>query len=1292
MSKRRQRRRTTAKTAAGVVGRGAGPPAGEVQLERQVRRRLATAEPLRGLLEQVSAGELPVEVEGVHGGFAALLLSWLRDAAGGPLLVVTPTEQEADLLAGDLRLFRRAATDDSTAATPGAAGGRDALGRATASGATPGAGTGAGAGSTDDAGTAGATGTWRAAATTGAASAAGTAGGMRGASDTGAASGTGAAGTTGGMAAAGAARTANAHVSAETSGGVRRFPWWGLLPYAHASPLPAVFGERAGVLAELVAAPDSVDIVVTSLRALLTPVPPADYLRQRIVTFAVGADIDPIAAEERLVALGYVRVPRVSIHGEFSVKGEVIDVYPFGREHALRVVLEFDTIEEVRAFEPATQRSVEVLERATIYPVREVHIAGATLDTLAANLERAAHAHQPETGSALLLEALARDPDARGAELFYPLCFDAPATLTDILPANALLVLVAEERLASTFAAVRKEYHELYRQALAAGHFGPMPKSLLLDYPALVDRFPRRVLWHELARLAPSAATGYQPITPRHRLACDPPRSFFGNIPFFRDELARTVEGGYDVFIFAVYEHQAERVRALLGDLGRSARISVIPQSISAGFTLPAARIVVIQENEIFGRKRRIPRETRAVKSEAIDSFVDLTAGDYVVHVNYGIGRYHGLDRLRAMGNERDYIDLEFGGDERVYLPIEQVNLIQRYVGKEGRAPKLDRIGGKAWESRKAKVRKSVEELAERLVLLYARRKQVQGTAFEADTDWQAQFEAGFPYQETDDQIRCIEEVKADMEAPSPMDRLVCGDVGFGKTEVALRAAFKAVMGGKQVAVLTPTTILAEQHFETFGERFAQFPARVEMLSRFRSKREQRAVVAAVAAGAVDVVVGTHRLIQKDVKFKNLGLLVIDEEQRFGVRHKERLKELKTHIDCLTLTATPIPRTLHMSLTKIRDMSTITTPPQNRLPIETFIQEFDEALVADAVRKELARRGQVFYLHNRVRSIQQVRAFLTRLLPEASIDFAHGQMDETALEEVMHRFVGGEFEVLVATSIIENGLDIPNVNTIVIDRADMFGIAQLYQLRGRVGRSDRPAYAYLFYPKDRALTELAMKRLKIISDFTDLGSGFKVALKDLEVRGAGNLLGGEQSGDILAVGYDLYVRLLDQAIALLEGNGGGRGLDLEAPDVYLELEYSGYIPDDYIPEPVVKMEVYKKISAVTTAAELEQIHGELTDRFGPLPEVVLSLLSIAEIRIACRRLAISSLREQRGVVRVEFARMQQVSVDKVMRLLTESQGSVRLDPQRPNCLLIDTGTIGLREKSEFLSERLGSLV
>jgi transcription-repair coupling factor (superfamily II helicase) len=495
------------------------------------------------------------------------------------------------------------------------------------------------------------------------------------------------------------------------------------------------------------------------------------------------------------------------------------------------------------------------------------------------------------------------------------------------------------------------------------------------------------------------------------------------------------------------------------------------------------------------------------------------------------------------------------------------------------------------------------------------------------------------------------------------------------------------VMGGKQVAMLAPTTILAEQHFETFQERFRGFPVQVQMLSRFVAAAGQKRVARELAEGKVDVVIGTHRLLQPDVRFKNLGLMVVDEEQRFGVRDKERLKELRASVDCLTLTATPIPRTLHMSLMKIRDMSVIETPPANRYPIETFIQEFDEGLVARAVRQELDRGGQVYYLHNRIETMDRVLSFLVRLLPEVRIVSAHGRMDEEGLEEVMHRFIRGDYQVLLATSIIENGLDIPNVNTIIIDRADMFGIAQLYQLRGRVGRSDQPAYAYLFYPDRRAISELAMKRLRIISDFTELGSGFKVALKDLEIRGAGNLLGREQHGDILAVGLDMYLKLLDEAVAGL----GGETRE-EPAEVYLELEYSGFIPDSFIAEPMEKMEMYKKIASICTEGELEAVQRVLEDRFGPMPEEVLSLFSIAEIRILCRRLAVASLKEKAGVVRVEFSRVAQVSVDRVLRLMAESGGSVSLDPNSPQCLLIRTGNVGLKDKSEFISERLSQLL
>ena len=695
---------------------------------------------------------------------------------------------------------------------------------------------------------------------------------------------------------------------------------------------------------------------------------------------------------------------------------------------------------------------------------------------------------------------------------------------------------------------------------------------------------------------------------------------------------------------------------------------------------------MLVAEAEIFGRRARQAKTNKPVRAEAIDTFVELEPGDYVVHIQYGIGLFKGIERIRALGRERDYVKLEYAEEETVFVPIEQVNLVQRYIGNEGSAPRLDMLGSKSWESRKTRVKKSVEDIAGQLVALYSKRKSQRGFPFPPDTEWQTMFEAAFPFEETPDQLRCVEEIKEDMEAAFPMDRLVCGDVGYGKTEVAVRACFKAVMGGKQTAFLAPTTILVEQHYENFGQRFARFPVKIAMLSRLVNNKRAREVIEGIKNGSIDILVGTHRIIQKDIMFKDLGLLVIDEEQRFGVKAKERLKELKTNVDCLTLSATPIPRTLHMSLLKIRDMSILATPPRNRRPIETTVEEWNEERAARAIRDEAARGGQVFFLHNRIEDLDETRLKLQRLVPELLIETAHGQMDARSLEDVMHRFVHGGFHVLVSTTIIENGIDIPNVNTIIIDRADRYGVSQLYQLRGRVGRSDRLAYAYLFYPAGRALTELAMKRLQVISDFTELGSGFKIAMKDMEIRGAGNLLGAEQSGDILSVGFDLYLRLLDEAIRKLQDeNYAGEN------ETLLDLEYSGFIPDRYIDNPQQKMEVYKKIASIRDREEGEAVTAELVDRFGPLPDEVESLLALADIRILCRALSISSLRERDGQARVEFSRVALVDVDRLLRLIRESAGSVRLAPDASNVIMLKTGAVGLKEKSAFLRERLERL-
>jgi len=1053
---------------------------------------------------------------------------------------------------------------------------------------------------------------------------------------------------------------------------VLSFPWWGTLPYGQGHPLPAVHGLRTSVLSRLQNRERS--LIVTSLRGLLNPLPDPGEFKDRAVYLSVGSSVDTQELAQTLADLGYLRVPRVSLRGEFALRGEVVDVYPYGGDEATRIIFDFDSITRIRRFEPFTQASVSEMEAVRIPPTREVVFDEKALRLLASNLERAG---SDEPAVQELVEQLRLDPDTPGSEYLFPLCSGSRSSLIDYLGPDSLLLAVDSEGLAAGSEVLRREYMELYRKSRLGG-FSPPPRQILLDFSTLEAAFNRTVHLRSLK--------GKREEGRRILMGCDPPRSFFGNLSFLKEELQNLIQLSYRVFVFAEYAQQAERLRALLKDL----EVTVLPQGISRGFALPALKILVIEENEIFGRKRRIPRSVAKAQSRAIDSFVDLNPGDFVVHLQYGIGLFNGIERIKAAGHERDYICLEYDGEEKVFLPIEQVNLIQAYIGQDGKRPKLDKLGGKSWQSKKERVRRSVEQMARRLVSLYSVRSTVKGFVFPSDTDWQSEFEARFPYQETEDQLRAIEEVKADMESSRPMDRLICGDVGYGKTEVALRSAFKAVMGGKQVALLAPTTILAEQHFETFEERFSGYPVAIKMLSRFVKPKQQKQVLASLAEGRTDIVIGTHRLLQRDVKPKNLGLMIVDEEQRFGVKDKERLKELKTAIDCLTMTATPIPRTLHMALMKIRDMSIINTPPQNRYPIETFIQEFDEEVICRAVRQEIDRGGQVYYLHNRVQTIPRVESFLTRLMPEVRVATAHGQMREEQLEEVMHSFIRGDVQLLLSTTIIENGLDIPNVNTIVIDRADMFGISQLYQLRGRVGRSDMPAYAYLFYPKGRVVSELAMKRLRIISDFTELGSGFKIALKDLEIRGAGNLLGREQHGDILAVGLDMYLRLLDEAIDELKVEHEAE--EAQPPEVYLELQYSGYVPDSYVPAAMEKMELYKRIASVVGYEELEALEREVADRFGPLPEDVRSLFAIAEIRILCRRLFISSLKERDGRATVEFSKLSQISVDRVMTLIKESGASVSLDPKQPNCLIIKTGRIGLKEKSEFISERLSRLL
>lgn len=1080
---------------------------------------------------------------------------------------------------------------------------------------------------------------------------------------------------------------------------VYQLSWWGLVPYRPASKGSRVFGKRASVLAKMVERKNRGTfkestrpcIFVMTERAFLTPVPSANYIQSLLFSVHKGDNFDPQKLSAHLTSQGYVRVPRVTMPGEFTLRGEVLDIFMPGEDLAYRITFDFDTIEKITSFSTENQQSKESVESLLIYPMKEV----VWTDELVGYLEKiiADNAHLYPSKLEDFLSELYVAKESSAEELFYPLLFasdgvgtdkvcadgapicKAPSIL-DYISSDVTVLFVDYDRLDNADESFVREYEGLYNKVRLERDVPP-PYVLLHSFKALKNLHNKKIV---LRTIHGNNAFAEE----RLCINCEASKSYFGNITFLREQITELSSQDWRFFVFADSENQANRVKELLKEF---TNVHVLPLSISRGFSIPEKKIAVIQENEIFGRKKHAPKSIKQAKSSVIDTFVELNPEDFVVHVNYGIGKFKGIERVKALGNERDYIKIEYADEEVVFIPIEQVNLVQRYIGNEGNAPKLDRLGSKSFENRKNRVQKSVEDIANRLIALYSKRKAARGFPFPKDNEFQIAFEAAFPYEETEDQLTCIAEIKSDMEKAVPMDRLICGDVGYGKTELAMRAAFKAVLGGKQVALLAPTTILAEQHYENALERFEKFPVRIGHLSRFVPLAEQKKIIASVKSGEIDILVGTHRIIQKDIVFKDLGLMIIDEEQRFGVKDKERLKELKTSIDSLAMSATPIPRTLHMSLLKIRDMSILNTPPHNRQPIETVIDAYNDDRVASAIRQEVERGGQVFYLHNRVESLDEVRRKLEKIVPEMLIDIAHGQMSAQELDDIFRRFKLGGFHVLIATTIVENGIDIPNVNTIIIDRADMYGVSQLYQLRGRVGRSDRKAFAYLLYPENRVLSEIAMKRLQVISDFTELGSGFKIAMKDMEIRGAGNLLGKDQSGDVYSVGFDLYLRLLEQAIQRLSNE------DYEQEsEPLLELEYTGFIPETYITNAQTKMEIYKKIAAVSTQDELENVYLELEDRFGPIPDEVQSLLCLAEIRIICKKLAISCLKEKQGHLTVEFAKVHDISVEKVLRLMQENPGLVKLDATKPNVLIIQTGKIELKQKSQFIRKYLEALV
>jgi transcription-repair coupling factor (superfamily II helicase) len=1005
-------------------------------------------------------------------------------------------------------------------------------------------------------------------------------------------------------------------------------------PYRGFQPHLKVASARARALHAL--ASGTARVVVASAPALLTKVPDPASLLLSSCEIKPGVDLDPHELANTLVLGGYEPADPVDAHGEFGRRGGIFDVFPAGEELPIRIEFVGDTVESVRRFDPGTQRSVETLDRFGIVPVREA---------------------QPE-----LLRGLA------------PL----HANLFQFLRTRDAAVWLSEPTdLENHVKAAWEQVNTSYADAVERHRGGPEPRppaELLLTAEELQAELANATILEELAIDDDGASS--------IAVSSQPTATFHGRIPEWIEDV-KTAQAEGDIVVFVAGSHgRAERtielltdydVRAVMasdaGDVVRGA-VLVAEGWLSKGFrlrsaTAPALVVRAYAETDVFDEERRKTGagKKRSVSAAFLSDLRDLKVGDLIVHVDHGIGQFVGLKQISVAGGDvvQEFLELRYHGDAKLFVPVERLDLIQKYTG--GSKPPLDRLGGTTWERAKTKVKKAMRDMAEELLKLYAARKAVPGHAFGPDTHWQEEFEDAFEFQLTPDQATAIAEIKRDMETPTPMDRLLCGDVGYGKTEVAMRAAFKAVMDGKQVAFLAPTTILAAQHLKTLRDRFAAFPAKIDMVSRFRTKQEIKEALDALASGRLDVIVGTHRLLSKDVIFKDLGLLVVDEEQRFGVAHKERIKQMRKKVDVLTMTATPIPRTLNMSLVGIRDMSVIETPPKDRLAIQTNVVKFDSNVIVRAIRAEIERGGQVFFVHNRVESIYSMGNLLQRLVPDARVVIGHGQMAEDALERAMLDFMAHKYDVLLATTIVENGLDIPNANTIVINRADRYGLSQLYQLRGRVGRSDRAAYAYLLIPPEEALSPVARKRLVAIKEFSELGSGFRVAALDLEIRGAGNLLGGEQSGTIDAVGFEMYMKLLEETIRELKGE------DLEddlRATVNLKVDFR--LDESYVPDMNQRLMIYRRIAGARSEDEIGRIVDEVRDRYGPTPTAVLNLADFARIRVLADGLGVETIDRADANVVLKFRQKSRVDLTHVIALV-QQRGDLQLVP--PNSLKLD---------------------
>ncbi len=1034
-------------------------------------------------------------------------------------------------------------------------------------------------------------------------------------------------------------------------------------------------------------------IVVATPTAICQPTVPLSVYEQSTLTVQVGATIGRDELIAHLIAGGYERVPQVEAPAQFSVRGDIVDFFSPAHDLPIRIELFGDEVESIRPFDIETQRSTEQWHECVILPAREFILRDGGRGTrsekvgnedieekvrmmLEREVRRLQQEGKPEQARLLSQQVehdLERLLDGRyfeGCDWYFPFVYDPLPTLIDHLPKDTLVVWIEPHDLDADALALEERWKKFVAELVETGDLLRPPKPIFVAWDG------ERETRDEVGRICvePNSVKArlknFRSLTftaeiheqlSSQLLTCHRIEAFLSDVRRF---LARVEEWRQRRCAIVIATRYPERVNDWLNDvpladipplvrldatdLPVTDRINIVPTPLSAGFFLPDAQLVVVTDTELFNAPYK-PRKKRWKGTAAVKSPSDLREGEYVVHIHHGIGIYRGVVRQEVLGKESDYLVIEYAEGERLYVPVHQIDRVRKYVAVDGGEPPLSSLSNnKRWLRLRQKAKENAEQTAKELLELYARRQVAEGHAFSPDTPWQREMEDAFPFVETEDQIRAIEEVKADMELPKPMNRLVCGDVGFGKTEIAIRAAFKAVLDGKQVAMLVPTTVLALQHYQTFTQRLAPYPVKIAMLSRLQSQKEQKEVVNGLRTGAIDIVIGTHRLLSDDVKFKDLGLLIIDEEQRFGVRQKERLKRLQVGVDVLILTATPIPRTLHMALGGLLDMSLVNTPPEGRRPVRTYMSIYDRELVRFAIRRELERGGQVFYVYNRVQGIEHVAEKVKQLVPEARVAIAHGQLPEDELERVMLEFAEGKWDVLVCTTIIENGLDVPNANTLIVEHCERFGLAQLYQLRGRVGRSERQAYAYFFHDHPKRLSETARKRLEAIREFTDLGSGFRLALRDLEIRGAGNLLGVEQHGFINEVGFDLYMDMLSEAVRKLQGEPLPQKVELPEAD----LPVKAFIPETYIDDLEQRLYMYRKMAGVQTEEDIAQIEAELRDRYGEPPQPVQNILSVLRIRVRAHKAKVIAITHDRQTVTVRCAMNLNLSNAALIRLYT----------------------------------------